>query len=83
MGVSGVAHKLDVLSADEYRKAIKDPAFDHGGNTDWQDVIYRSAITKNNSLSFAKHVKARLFKKPSYYAWTKVKRNRSSSQNCS
>ncbi|WP_347052420.1 SusC/RagA family TonB-linked outer membrane protein [Flavobacterium olei] len=54
MGVSTVANKLDVLSASEYRKAIKDPAFDHGGNTDWQDVIYRSAITTNNSLSFSK-----------------------------
>jgi len=54
MGVSTVASKLDVLSASEYRKAIKDPAFDHGGNTDWQDVIYRSAITTNNSLSFSK-----------------------------
>jgi len=58
MGVSTVAHKLDILSADEYRKAIKDPAFDHGGNTDWQDVIYRSAITKNNSLSFAKQTES-------------------------
>jgi iron complex outermembrane receptor protein len=58
MGVSTVAHKLDVLSADEYRKAIKDPAFDHGGNTDWQDVIYRSTITKNNSLSFAKQTES-------------------------
>ncbi|RZJ54652.1 MAG: TonB-dependent receptor [Flavobacterium sp.] len=54
MGVSTVANKLDVLSASDYRGAIKDPAFDHGGNTDWQDVIYRSAITTNNSLSFAK-----------------------------
>ncbi|MHC0442419.1 SusC/RagA family TonB-linked outer membrane protein [Flavobacterium sp. 3-210] len=53
-GVSNVAHKLDVLSADEYRKAIKDPAFDHGGNTDWQDVIFRTAITTNNSLAFSK-----------------------------
>ncbi|WP_029272546.1 TonB-dependent receptor [Flavobacterium sp. KJJ] len=53
-GISNVANKLDVLSADQYRKAIKDPAFDHGGNTDWQDVIYRTAITTNNSLSFSK-----------------------------
>ncbi|MCG9792566.1 SusC/RagA family TonB-linked outer membrane protein [Flavobacterium algicola] len=54
MGFSSVAKKLDVLTADEYRSAITEPAFDHGGNTDWQDVIYRTAITKNNSLSFAK-----------------------------
>jgi len=54
IGLSTVAHKLDVLSADEYRKAIKDPAFDHGGNTDWQDVIYRRAMTRNNAFSFSK-----------------------------
>ena len=54
IGLSTVAHKLDVLSADEYRKGLKDPAFDHGGNTDWQDVIYRRAMTKNNSFSFSK-----------------------------
>jgi TonB-dependent starch-binding outer membrane protein SusC len=54
VGFSEVAHKYDVLSADEYRSAITDPAFDHGGNTDWQDVIYRTAVTKNNSLSFSK-----------------------------
>lgn len=54
IGLSTVAHKLDLLSAEEYRKAIKDPAFDHGGNTDWQDVIYRRAMTRNNSFSFSK-----------------------------
>ncbi|MCV9928568.1 SusC/RagA family TonB-linked outer membrane protein [Flavobacterium sp. LS1R49] len=54
MGVSSVIKKLNVLSADQYRGAIKDPAFDHGGNTDWQDVIFRSAITSNNSLAFSK-----------------------------
>jgi TonB-linked SusC/RagA family outer membrane protein len=54
LGLSNVAHKLDLLSADEYRAAIKDKAFDHGGNTDWQDVIYRQAKTLNNSVSFSK-----------------------------
>jgi len=54
LGFSKVMNKLDVLSASDYRKAIKDPAFDHGGNTDWQDVIFRNAITKNNSLAFSK-----------------------------
>jgi iron complex outermembrane receptor protein len=58
MGVSTVANKLDVLNASQYRNAIKDPAFDHGGNTDWQDVIYRSAITTNNALSFAKQTES-------------------------
>jgi len=54
LGLSKIMNKLDVLSADEYRKAISDPAFDHGGNTDWQDVIFRTAVTKNNSFSFSK-----------------------------
>lgn len=53
-GLSRVAHKLNVLTADEYRNALTDKAFDHGGNTDWQDVIYREAKTRNNSLSFSK-----------------------------
>lgn len=54
LGFSKIMNKLDVLSADEYRNAITDPAFDHGGNTDWQDVIFREAVTKNNSFSFSK-----------------------------
>lgn len=58
LGVSNVANKLDVLNADQYRKAITDPAFDHGGNTDWQDVIYRTAITKNNALSYSKQTES-------------------------
>ena len=57
LGMSNVIKKLDVLNADQYRKAIQEPAFDHGGNTDWQDVILRTAITKNNSLSFATKTK--------------------------
>lgn len=52
LGISNVIKKLDILSADEYRKHLTQPAFDHGGNTDWQDVIMRTALTRNNSLSF-------------------------------
>ncbi len=54
LGLSTVAHKLDLLTADEYRKAITNPVFDHGGDTDWQDVIYRQAVTKNNAIAFSK-----------------------------
>lgn len=54
LGISTLAKKLDLLSADEYRNAIKDKSYDHGGNTDWQDVIYRTAKTRNNSFSFSK-----------------------------
>ena len=57
LGFSNVIKKLDVLSADEYRKRLKEPAFDHGGNTDWQDEILRTAVTRNNSLSFASKTK--------------------------
>lgn len=53
-GLSEVAHKLKVLTAEQYRNAVPDKAFDHGGNTDWQDVIYRRAKTRNNSFSFSK-----------------------------
>jgi TonB-linked SusC/RagA family outer membrane protein len=54
LGLSTLAHKIDVLTADEYRNAVPDKAFDHGGNTDWQDVIYRRAQTRNSSFSFSK-----------------------------
>lgn len=52
IGISNVIKKLDVLSADQYRNKLTDPAFDHGGSTDWQDEIFRTALTKNNSVSF-------------------------------
>lgn len=54
LGTSKVIKKLDVLNADEYRKALVNPAYDHGGNTDWQDVIYRNGFVQNHNLSFAK-----------------------------
>lgn len=54
VGVSKVIKKMDVLSADEYRKAIKDPAYDHKGNTDWQDELFRNALSQNHNVSFSK-----------------------------
>ncbi|MDW7694548.1 SusC/RagA family TonB-linked outer membrane protein [Flammeovirgaceae bacterium SG7u.111] len=54
MGVSNLSKKLDVLSSDEYRNAITTSDYDHGGNTDWQDEIYRTALTYNHALSFSK-----------------------------
>lgn len=53
-GTSKVIKKIDLLSAAEYRKALTVPAYDHGGNTDWQDVIYRNAFVQNHNLSFAR-----------------------------
>ncbi|WP_405292699.1 SusC/RagA family TonB-linked outer membrane protein [Algibacter sp. Ld11] len=54
LSVASVIKKTDVLSASEYRNAITEPAYDHGGNTDWQDELLRSAVTQNNNFSFAK-----------------------------
>jgi len=59
VGFSQVMKKIDLLSADQYRKVvtsdpINSPLFDHGGNTDWQDELFRTAVTNNQSLSFAK-----------------------------
>ncbi|MEQ9441320.1 MAG: TonB-dependent receptor [Cyclobacteriaceae bacterium] len=55
-GVSTVANTLDVLSADRYREVINDlelPLDDRGGNTNWQDEIYRTAYQHNHYLSFS------------------------------
>ena len=54
VGTSSVIRKIRVLTASEYRKAIASPAFDHGGNTDWQDAIFRHGFVENHNLSFAK-----------------------------
>jgi iron complex outermembrane receptor protein len=54
VGNSKVIKKLDVLNAAEYRKALVNPAYDHGGNTDWQDVIYRNGFLQNHNVSFGK-----------------------------
>lgn len=54
VGNSKVIKKLDVLDAAEYRKALVDPAYDHGGNTDWQDVIFRNGFLQNHNVSFGK-----------------------------
>lgn len=54
LGFSNVIKKLDLLSADDYRKAGIDKSYDHGGNTDWQDQIYRTAASQNHAVSFSK-----------------------------
>jgi iron complex outermembrane receptor protein len=58
MSVSSVAKKLDLLSAGEYvaagQAAGADPAvIDFGAATDWQDQIFRTAVTRDNYLSYA------------------------------
>jgi len=54
-GVSSLRKKLDVLSASDFRSYMKDNAVtgwvDGGASTDWQDQIFRTAITQSHSLS--------------------------------
>jgi iron complex outermembrane receptor protein len=53
-GFSTVAKTLDVLSADQYRDEINSlglPLNDQGGNTDWQDEIYRTAFQQSHYIS--------------------------------
>lgn len=54
LGFSLVIKKLDLMSADEYRSAGINKLYDHGGNTDWQDEIFRNAVSSNHSVSFSK-----------------------------
>ena len=58
MSVSSVAKRLDLLSAGEYvsagQAAGADPSMiNFGAATDWQDQIFRTAVTKDNYLSYA------------------------------
>jgi TonB-linked SusC/RagA family outer membrane protein len=55
-GASKVEGTLDVLSADEYRKAIKGlnlPIDDKGANTNWQDLIFRTALSQDYNLAIS------------------------------
>lgn len=49
-GVSNITKKYDLLSPAEYAKI--NPTQNLGGNTDWQDELFRTALTKQHNLSF-------------------------------
>lgn len=57
VGISKIAKKFDVLSADGYRQFMKDNNItnftDKGANTNWQDQIYRTALSHNHNLSIS------------------------------
>jgi iron complex outermembrane receptor protein len=64
VGISNVANRIDLLSADEYKKETarlgnligRDPDSyidDPNADTDWQDEIYRTAISQNHNISFS------------------------------
>ncbi len=53
---STLANKVDVFSADEFRKqvtAIGGTLIDGGSDTDWQDTLTRTAISKNINFSMS------------------------------
>ena len=54
VGVSTLARKLDVFSAEEFRTQVAaipgSELIDGGGSTDWQEELTRAAITQNYNL---------------------------------
>ncbi|WP_246245585.1 MULTISPECIES: SusC/RagA family TonB-linked outer membrane protein [Flavobacteriaceae] len=69
--MSSMANKIDVFSADEFRQqvvAAGGTLDDNGGNTDWQDELTRTGISKNIDLSMSGGVP----EKSSYYASASV-----------
>lgn len=49
LGISNITKKYDLLSAAEYRAA---KGQDQGASTDWQDVLFRTALTHQHNLSY-------------------------------
>lgn len=55
VGVSSVRNTLPVLSASEYRNYAENNELeypDQGTSTDWQDEIFRTAISQNHNIAF-------------------------------
>lgn len=55
-GFSTLANKVDVFSADEFRKqvaAVNGSLKDGGANTDWQDELTRTGVSQNVNLSMS------------------------------
>lgn len=54
-GVSTLREKIDILSASEfraYRKPDGSALVDMGANNDWQDEVFRRAITQSHTLTY-------------------------------
>ncbi len=55
-GFSSLANKVDVFSADEFRRAVASVngnLQDGGANTDWQDELTRTGVSQNVNLSMS------------------------------
>jgi TonB-linked SusC/RagA family outer membrane protein len=67
LSASNNIYKQDVLSGDQYREAAKQASLVSGipisnfnlgtANTNWQNEIYQTALTKDNSISFTGGIK--------------------------
>ena len=55
--IGKVAHNLDLLSADQWRKYVRDnnvkSAVDYGGNTDWQKELEQTSKTQTHAISYS------------------------------
>ncbi|SHK29873.1 iron complex outermembrane recepter protein [Reichenbachiella agariperforans] len=54
VGLSTVSKKLDLLDAKTYAENNPGQVYDPNVSTDWQDEVFRTAMTTSNSLSFSK-----------------------------
>lgn len=54
VGFAKVANKIDLLSAIDYARENPQFIVDPNTNTDWQDEIFRIAVTTNNNFSMSK-----------------------------
>jgi TonB-dependent starch-binding outer membrane protein SusC len=55
LALSDLPKKINMLSHAEFISAVgEESSYNHGGNTDWQDEVFRTAVTQNAELSFAK-----------------------------
>lgn len=56
VAVGSVAHHLDLLSANQWRKYVRDNsianAVDYGGNTDWQAELEQTSIAQSHSITY-------------------------------
>lgn len=59
VGVAGISNRYDLLGPNEFLNAYEDlngadarAAIDGGAQTDWQDEIFRTAITQSHSIGF-------------------------------
>jgi iron complex outermembrane receptor protein len=56
LGVSNIREKMDVLSASDFRKYTRadgSKLLDLGASVNWQDEIFRTAITQNHALGWS------------------------------